>query len=56
MPVARDMVPLLEGVRAAGDIGLKGDGGNDDDGRRACNAVVRERHGASPEGSEGQRK
>ena len=38
--------PLPEGVRAVDDFGLKGGGG--DDGRMACNAVGRERHGDSP--------
>ena len=40
-PVIAGMAPLPEGVRAVDDVGLKGSGGDDDDGRRACNDVDR---------------
>ena len=42
------------GMRAIEDLGLKGGGG--DDGRRACDDVVRQRHGASPGGGEGRQR
>ena len=47
------MVPLPAGVRAADDFGLKVGGGGGD-GRRACNDVGRQRHGASTGGGEGR--
>ena len=40
--------PLPEGVKAVDDFELKG--GGDDDSRRACNEVGRQRLGASPGG------
>ena len=43
---------LPEGARAVKDVGLKGSGG--DDGMRACDNVGRQRHIASPGGSEGR--
>ena len=49
---ARATAPLPEGARAVKDVGLKGRGG----GRRACNTVDYQRHGASPEGDEGCRR
>ena len=49
---ARDTAPLPEGVRAADDVGLTGG----DDGRKACDAVGRARHGASPGRGEGRRR
>ena len=54
LSAARDTAPLLEGVRAGDDVGLKG--GVGDDGRRACNAVGRTGHGSSPGGGEGRRR
>ena len=45
-------VPLPAGVRVANNVGVKG--GGDDDGRRTCNDVGRQRHGAPPGGGEGR--
>ena len=49
----RATAPLPGGVRAGDDIDLKG--GVGDDGRRACDAVGRTGHGASPGGGEDRR-
>ena len=46
-------VPLPEGGSDVNDVGVKGGGGGDD-GRRACDDVGRQRHGASPGGGEGR--
>ena len=46
-------VPLPEGVRAVDNFGLKGGGGGND-GRRACDNVGHQRHGASPGEGEGR--
>ena len=44
MSAASATAPLPEGVRAVDDFGLNS--GGDDDGRRACDDVNRQRHGA----------
>ena len=44
--------PLPEVVRAVDNFGLKGRGGGD--GKRTCNDVGRQRHGAPPGGGEGR--
>ena len=46
------MAPIPEGIRVVDDVGVKVGGG--DDGRRACDDVGRQRHGAYPLGSEGR--
>ena len=46
---ASDTASLLEGARAVDDVSLKGG----DDGRRACDDVGRQQHGASPGGDKG---
>ena len=51
---ASDTAPLLEGARAVHDVDLMGGGGYD--GRRACDDVGRQRHGAPPVGGEGRRR
>ena len=51
MSAASAMAPLREGVKAINSVGVKDGGG--DDGRRACDGVGLQRHGASPGGDEG---
>ena len=53
MSAASAKGPLPEGIRAVEDVELKG--GGSDDGRRACDDVGRQRHGASAGGGEGRR-
>ena len=50
----RGMAPLPERARANGDVGCTG--GSGDNGRRACDVVVRESHHASPGEGEGRRR
>ena len=48
MLAASPTAPLPEGMRAVHEVGIEGGGG--DAGRRACNVVGRQGHGASPVG------
>ena len=53
MSASSATAPLPQGLKDANNAGLKGGGG--DNGRRACDDVGCQRHGAYPVGGEGPR-